>query len=256
MLAVILTGHNYSKLSTMSIYNEAIGNPFLKGIVKTYMEGHRGIKRGILSNVALFLSSLALIAINQGLNNYKILNLIGIILTILSVILFIIFYAYTLVKADEQAKKEIEKVEERIKEYPNESMASWELAKIRLESYLNRNLSQLRSIFNWTMIIMIVGFLIIGYGIIKVYHGDQSIKPSIITITAGLLVEFIGATFLIIYKSTMEQAKGFINVLERINAVGMSVQIVDRIEEDQPLKNKTGAEIAKQLLELYATNLK
>jgi hypothetical protein len=49
----------------------------------------------------------------------------------------------------------------------------------------------------------------------------------------------------------MSQAKDFVNVLERINAVGMSVQIVDRIEEDQKLKNETGAAIARQLLELY-----
>lgn len=240
----------------MSFYNEAIWTSFLKGIAKTYNEGRRNIKLGILLNLALFLASLFLVVITQIYNEYKFLNIVGILLTILSVILFLIFYSFTLVQAEKETKKEIERVEERIKENPNESTAVWELAKLRLENYLNRNLLQLRSIFNWTMVIMIVGFVIIGYGIIKVYQGSYYIEPSKITILSGLLVEFIGATFLIIYKSTMEQAKEFINVLERINAVGMSVQIVDRIEGDQQLKNKTGAEIAKQLLELYGTKLK
>lgn len=66
-------------------------------------------------------------------------------------------------------------------------------------------------------------------------------------------MSFIGATFLILYKATMAQATDYVNILERINAVGMSVQILETIEEDDTkLKQKTTAEIAKQLLELYS----
>lgn len=41
-------------------------------------------------------------------------------------------------------------------------------------------------------------------------------------------------------------------VLERINAVGMSVQILDTISmEESKLQDQTKADLAKKLLELY-----
>ena len=50
----------------------------------------------------------------------------------------------------------------------------------------------------------------------------------------------------------MQQAKDYVNVLERINAVGMSVQILESIQQDQSmLKDEAKAELAKKLLELY-----
>lgn len=98
---------------------------------------------------------------------------------------------------------------------------------------------------------MLAGFGIIIYGIYYVYSGN--LNASIVTISSGLIIEFIGGSFLIIYKSTMQQAKEYVNVLERINAVGMSVQILGSIRsEDSKLQDQTRADIAKQLLELYS----
>jgi hypothetical protein len=162
-------------------------------------------------------------------------------------------YAYQTNIEESEAKEEIKKVEDKIKENPNEPTAAWELARIKLENYLNRNLSQIQWIFIWTVITMIAGFVIIGYGIVKAYEPTTPLNASIVTTVSGLLIEFIGATFLVIYKSTMEQAKEYVNVLERINAVGMSVQILESISKDEAkLQDQTRAEIAKQLLALYS----
>ena len=58
---------------------------------------------------------------------------------------------------------------------------------------------------------------------------------------------------MVIYRSTMTQANQFIEVLERINTVGMAVQILDAIPEaDAELKNKTRAEIVSLLLSVSA----
>ncbi|MEZ8918368.1 hypothetical protein AB6D98_23105 [Vibrio lentus] len=47
----------------------------------------------------------------------------------------------------------------------------------------------------------------------------------------------------------MSQAKEYVAILERINAVGMSVQVLDKIEESNTiLKDQTIAELSKQLL--------
>ena len=97
-----------------------------------------------------------------------------------------------------------------------------------------------------------VGFALIGYGVVNVYADPQTFEASIVAAVSGILVNFIGATFLIIYRSTMEQAKDYVSILERINAVGMSVQILEQIDETDPnLKNQATADVAKQLLALY-----
>ena len=52
-----------------------------------------------------------------------------------------------------------------------------------------------------------------------------------------------------IYKSTMAQANQFMAILERINTVGMAIQVLDTIPNDQvELKATTKAEIIRLLL--------
>jgi TRADD-N domain-containing protein len=66
---------------------------------------------------------------------------------------------------------------------------------------------------------------------------------------SGIITQFIGATFLVIHRSTMAQANEFMTVLERINTVGMAVQVLDSIPEtNAALKDKTRAEIVRLLL--------
>jgi hypothetical protein len=105
-----------------------------------------------------------------------------------------------------------------------------------------------------TLTVMFVGFVIVGFGVVKVYQSPDNFKPSIVVTLSGVIVEFIAATFLLIYRSTMEQAKDYVNILERINAVGMSVQILESIESDaEGLRDKTRAQVARDLLSLYGS---
>ena len=57
----------------------------------------------------------------------------------------------------------------------------------------------------------------------------NSIKslPPIIAAFSGIITEFIGATFLFIYRSTMQQATNYSKTLERINSVGRVVVAAD-----------------------------
>lgn len=159
-------------------------------------------------------------------------------------------YFQSLDKAEEKQKYEV--LEKKTYEHPEETRAAWDLARIKLESYLNRNLAHIRWIFILILFVMSVGFGIIIYGIIKVYQSPELLNPSIVVTCSGVLIEFIAATFLIIYRSIMTQAKEYVNVLERINAVGMSVQILDSISTTDPqLKDKTRSELVKELLSLY-----
>ncbi len=66
---------------------------------------------------------------------------------------------------------------------------------------------------------------------------------------SGIITEFIGVTFMVIYRSTMAQANQYVEVLERMNMVGMAVQILDAIPEaESELKNKTRAEMVSLVL--------
>ena len=100
---------------------------------------------------------------------------------------------------------------------------------------------------------MVVGFVLIGLGVYQLYRNPEAFKPSVLAASCGVIVNFIGATFLVLYRSTMSQATEYVAILERINAVGMSVQILESIDGDDKLKAQTTAEIAKQLLVLYSS---
>ena len=148
--------------------------------------------------------------------------------------------------------EKVERAEQRAQAHPNQPTAAWDLARIKLESYLNRNLNQVRSIFWLTAFVMIVGFGLIGYGVMRAFESPETLNPALLSSESGLLVNFIGASFLELYKSTMEQAKEYVAILERINAVGMSVQVLEKLDgANDDLKHSTTAELSKQLLFLY-----
>jgi hypothetical protein len=119
---------------------------------------------------------------------------------------------------------------------------------VQLELYITRNLGQVRNIFWITLVVMATGFSLVLYGVYRTV-GESHLEVAILTATAGVLTEFIGATFLLIYRSTMTQASNYVGTLERINSVGMAVQIVDLIpDENVDLKNQARADLVKQIL--------
>jgi hypothetical protein len=85
-------------------------------------------------------------------------------------------------------------------------------------------------------------------------------ETPIIPIIAGVISQFIGATFLIVYRSTVSQTSLFSGTLERINAVGMAWAIVDSIDASTPngirVKNHFKGLIALQALQGRAASIK
>ena len=140
-----------------------------------------------------------------------------------------------------QAQK-IAEVEKRFEQNPKETGAAWELARVKLESYVNRNLAQVMHIFWLTAFVMLCGFGLIGVGTYKAFADPDHFKSSVLSASSGVIVSFLGGTFLVLYRSTMAQAKEYVTMLERINAVGMSVQILDTLDDgNKELKHKIRA---------------
>ena len=104
---------------------------------------------------------------------------------------------------------------------------------------------------------MILGFALIVSILVSTVYSKVDVKLDSIGIIAGIITEFIGATFLFIYKSTVNQALHHSKSLEEINNVGMSIKIVESIEKDDKNKEKIDdakIEIAKKLIN-YKTNI-
>ena len=148
----------------------------------------------------------------------------------------------------EEAKTRIERIEVKAEKEPQKVKFAWELASAKLEAYFDRNLMQVFSIFVVAIFAMLVGFGFVLWGVwLAIKTPGQN--TSWIAAISGIITEFIGVTFMIIYRSTMSQANAFMQVLERINTVGMAVQILDSIPEaDGQLKNATRAELVTMLL--------
>ena len=221
--------------------------------VKAFLHGNRRIKIIFFASWALVFTAIAIAAISEGFSVYKnILQPIAAVLGITGAVIFLGLGSYQRALESTSHEKILREAEDRARKHPQEPQVAWDLARVKLESYLNRNLKQVQWIFALTLIVMVVGFIIIGYGVYRVYESPDNFKPSIVVTVSGILVEFIAATFLLIYKSTMEQARSYVAMLEKINAVGMSIQILDGTKTGDVDSFRT--QLAMKLLSLYGVD--
>ena len=153
------------------------------------------------------------------------------------------------IKRERETEQKIQRIEKKAEDNPERVQYAWDVARIKLEEYFDKNLSQVSSIFWVGVFVMIVGFGFILFGIVRSFIDSSTIKVSYVAAAAGVVTEFIGATFMMIFRSTLQQATSYMSILDRINSVGMAVQILDSIgQDDVALKNSTRAEIVKMLL--------
>jgi cytochrome c biogenesis protein CcdA len=131
---------------------------------------------------------------------------------------------------------------------------AWDVASLNLQAYLDRNLAQVRQIFWISVIAMIAGFVLVFWAAMRSLTDPSQTTATYVAATSGVITEFIGATFLFIYRSTLTQASSYMQTLERINRVGMAVQILDSIAENDELKNQTKSELVKLLMSVAKGN--
>ncbi len=101
-------------------------------------------------------------------------------------------------------------------EKPEKILPIWDLANYTLQKYYNKNLSQVNSIYKLSVAVMVLGFALIVSILVATVYFKIDMKLDSIGIIAGIITEFIGATFLFIYKSTIKQALQHSNSLEEI----------------------------------------
>lgn len=175
---------------------------------------------------------------------------IGIIIAFIVIVTAVVQVVYS-IKQVSASRENLLKAESKVEAEPEKIKPSWDLARITLESYFNRNLNQVTYIFWLSVAVMIIGLVIITWGISQSIQSPKTVTPAVIATIAGVITEFIGATFLFIYRSTIQQAINYSKTLERINSVGMAMQILDTmpdVTKSDDLKNKTKAILVELLV--------
>lgn len=227
---------------------------FFESLVKAWKRDDKRVRAALLLAVAAATIAIAIVLYaKSGLVDKKITETIAAVMGALAGLVAVGVAAYQGLAEQEAREQKIETVERRLREHPEKPQLAWDLARVKLESYLDRNLSQVRSIYWLTLIVMLCGFGFVSYGLFQASQNPDKLPVSIVAAASGVLISFIGGSFLLIYRSILAQSKEYVTVLERINAVGMAVQVIATIPDaNTELKSQTKAELAKQLLTLYA----
>jgi putative ubiquitin-RnfH superfamily antitoxin RatB of RatAB toxin-antitoxin module len=143
----------------------------------------------------------------------------------------------------------IQQLQTKADEQPEKSKYAWEVAREKLEDYFDKNIAQVKAVFIVAIVVMSIGFLFIGWGLCLAILNPDRVKVALIASASGIITQFIGLTFMVIYKSTMTQAGNYMTVLENINRVGMAVGILDSMKDDAgELKDATRVDIIRLLL--------
>lgn len=231
--------------------------PFVESLIKAWKRDDKRVRAVLLLAIAATVVSILITLVAQsGFVDKKIFDFIAGAIAAIAGLAAVGVSTYEGLAEQEAREQKIEKVEQRLRDHPERPQLAWDLARIKLESYLDRNLSQVRSIYWLTLIVMICGFGFVTYGLFQAFQNPEKLPVTIIAAASGVLISFIGGSFLLIYRSILAQSKEYVMVLERINAVGMAVQVIATIPEaSAELKNQTMAELAKQLLTLYTQPL-
>jgi hypothetical protein len=156
-------------------------------------------------------------------------------------------------KRAESLRRSVEKAQEAVQKEPEKPKNVWDLSQAKLDEYINRNLSQVKFIFAVTVVVMAAGFAMVAYGVYRAY--DTQLQIAIVSAASGIITQAIGATFLFVYRSTLKQANDFVGMLERINAVGMAVSVVEMIPDDKSeAKTMARVDLLKQILSTTRRN--
>ena len=179
-------------------------------LLKAWIKGTRRVRTLIVVSAILMSIGIPIFLISQNLFESplgQIGRVGGLMVAGAGFVLAFIISAIQQIKERNQSEQKIEEVERRVQENPRETQAAWELARIVLEKYINRNLAQVRAIFWLTSFVMLAGFTLIGIGSYQGFHDPANFNASILTSVSGVVVSFIGGTFLILYRSVMAQAE-------------------------------------------------
>jgi len=155
---------------------------------------------------------------------------------------------------DLKEREEFERAKLLAEKSPDQVSLFWEASSTNLQAYFKRNLTQIKWVFGVAVAVMLAGFFFVLWGVALSYNDPNHVTPTAkIATVSGLITQFIGATFMVIYRSTMAQANGFVDVLDRINTINVAMKVLDSIPESE-IKNATRQQLVSLLISSRPTS--
>jgi hypothetical protein len=99
------------------------------------------------------------------------------------------------IEAQGRAAERVVEAEKRVETAPEQAKPAWDLARATLDQYFQRNLAQIRAIFWLSVVVMLVGFAVICFGVLRAFQSPAALLPATIASLAGVITEFIGGHF-------------------------------------------------------------
>jgi hypothetical protein len=107
---------------------------------------------------------------------------------------------------DERSQARIHIAEEVAEREPERTKPAWDVARVTLEAYFRRNLRQIDMIFALSVLVMICGFAVMLWGVATSIQDSAHLASASLVTGAGIVTQMIGGTFLVVYKSAIQQA--------------------------------------------------
>ncbi|MGV8027247.1 MAG: hypothetical protein AB2L18_11880 [Anaerolineaceae bacterium] len=112
-------------------------------------------------------------------------------------ICFIFLFLFSKKIFERNTEKRVSELQQITENKSEKIKPTWDLARITIEAYFSKNLSQISAIFCLSVFVMVIGFEIIIFGITSALITQNNTLPIIITSISGIITESIGATFLL-----------------------------------------------------------
>lgn len=129
--------------------------------------------------------------------------------------------------------------------------APWAVGRETLERYWSRNLGQNTLTFFLSATTIVIGFAILVFGIYTASTGGN-LSTSILAGTGGVVSQFLGATLLVLHRSTVAQASAYTQSLDRMNSIEMAWYILNTMSEaserDRGVKDRARVEMLRAIV--------
>jgi hypothetical protein len=182
--------------------------------------------------------------------------IIDLILIIIGVITFIdISEKISTSTEQNEYHKEIREIQEERRiiieklEHDKSAINLTQLNLSQLSEYYTINKSQARKSFNFSVLVVFLGFAtVIASIIFSFFQTGQKTELSIVTGISGVLLQFIGGANFVVYNKTVEQSNNFHTQLIRIQNVMLAIELCTQVKD--PDKNfKLTEKIVTSLIE-------
>jgi hypothetical protein len=179
-------------------------------------------------------------------------SMAGAAATVLAVALLLVAAALGRVATERRLQRERSRLDEMARALNSDvsdTSALWEFSRQTLRAYMDRNVRQLRLVFTASVLVMVAGFVLLGVGSYLAFKA--SVDVGAVSAVSGILVEYMGASLLRLYFSSVTQAERYVRVLERINAVQMALGVIARMSEADGRRDEALYAVANGLLEMF-----